>query len=160
MNCKFILKNLIDITEKKLPSEKQKLIDIHLQSCNRCAALVERFAQVWQRWEHPAQAELSPDFGRLLQQRIRKYEKRTFTIPNFGVGWEPWLRPIAAVGILLIGMLLGCYLGNFPMRNTTEISQQQLNLATEQFFDYHLESLDDFPNGSVGEFYFNLGQNQ
>jgi len=49
---------------------------------------------------------------------------------------------------VLIGVLAGYWLGNFPVRN-----------GAEQFVDYHLGSLDDFPTGSVGEFYVSLGQN-
>jgi len=148
MDCKFVQKNLTDIVEGKLPPELQKQIDSHLRSCNKCASLVERFAQVWQVWEQPVSIEPSPVFWPKLEQRIRESEKKKFAILPLLVGWGRLLRPIAAVATVLIGILAGYWLGNFPVRN-----------GAEQFVDYHLGSLDDFPTGSVGEFYVSLGQN-
>jgi predicted anti-sigma-YlaC factor YlaD len=150
MNCEFVQKNLTDIVEREFPPEMQKQIDAHLSSCHRCASLVERFAQIWQGWEQPVRIEPSPAFWTKLQRRIRESERKKFAIlPLLGAwAWERWLRPIAAVATLLIGVLAGYHLGNIPVRN-----------GAEQFFEYHLGSLDDFPTGSVGEFYVSLGQN-
>jgi anti-sigma factor RsiW len=159
MNCKFVQKNLIDIVERKLLPETQRQINTHLRSCSRCTSLVERFAKVWHFGEQPLHVEPSPDFWMQLQRRIRESEKKKFSILPHFVGWERWLRPAIAVATVLIGMLTGHYLGNFLARNGAKLSPQQRNLAAEQFFDDRLGSLDDFPVGSVGEFYASLGQN-
>jgi len=147
MNCEFVQKNLTDIVEREFPPEMQKQIDAHLSSCHRCASLVEQFAQVWQGWEQPVRIEPSPAFWTKLQRRIRESEEKTSFIRPLLVGWGRRLRPIAAMATVLIGVLAGYWLGNIPVRN-----------GAEQFVDYYLGSLDDFPTGSVGEFYVSLGQ--
>lgn len=158
MNCKFVEENLIDIVEGELPPEMQKQIDAHLRSCSRCASLVEQFAQVWQVWEQPAHIESSPAFWTKLQRRIRESEEKKSLILPILEGWNRWLRPIAAAATVLIGIVVGYHLGNFPVRKGAELSDQRI-LAAEQFVDDNLGSFYDFPIGSVGEFYVSLGQN-
>lgn len=156
MNCKFVRKNLVGIVEGELPSEVRKGIEAHLQSCNRCANLVERFAQAWQAWEHSTGIEPSPLFWTRLEQRIRAAEgRRTLPLARNG---QRWLRPITALATILIGIFFGYQLGSLSTPHSVQ-SVQQVNSAIEQFVDENLGSLYDFPAGSVGEFYVSLGQN-
>jgi predicted anti-sigma-YlaC factor YlaD len=160
MDCDFIRKNLVDIVERKLPAETQEEIDAHTRSCNGCAGLVERFAQFWQALEQPSRIEPSPDFWIRLQRRIHEPGgKEAQAIPLL-LGRAAWLRPAAAVAILVLGILVGNYLGNFlAWGGLNSFGQQQSSTQTEQLFDYYLGGLDDFPTGSVGEFYVNPGNN-
>ncbi len=158
MNCKFVRKNLVGIVEGELPSEVRKGIEAHLQSCNRCANLVEQFAQVWQVWEQPAHIESSSAFWTKLQRRIRESEEKKSLILPILEGWNRWLRPIAATATVLIGIVVGYQLGSLSTPRSAQ-STQQANNAVEQFVDDNLGSLYDFPVGSVGEFYVSLGQN-
>jgi hypothetical protein len=160
MDCNFIRKNLVDIVERKLPAETQEEIDAHTRSCNGCAGLVERFAQFWQVWEQPSRIEPSGDFWIRLQRRFREPGgKEAQGIPLL-LGRAVWLRPIAAVAILLIGILAGTHLGNFLVWSGLDSSgQQQASTQVEQLFNYYLGGLDDSPTGSVGEFYVNPGNN-
>ena len=156
MNCKFVRKNLVGIVEGELPSEVRKKVEAHLQSCNRCADLVERFAQTWQAWENPSGIGLSPRFWTRLEQRISAAEGKE-PLP-FARNGQRWLRPIAALATILIGIFFGYQLGSLSTPRSVQ-SAQQVNSAVEKFVDENLGSLYDFPAGSVGEFYVSLGQN-
>jgi predicted anti-sigma-YlaC factor YlaD len=160
MDCNFIRKNLVDIVERGLPREIEKQIDAHLKSCNGCAALVDRFAHTWQAWGQIERIEPSPAFWFQLQRRIQEREgKKTGIVPQL-LGWHAWLRPAAAVAILVLGILVGNYLGDFfAWSGLNSSGQQQAGTQAEQLFDYYLGGLDDFPTGSVGEFYVNPGNN-
>ncbi|KPJ59350.1 MAG: hypothetical protein AMJ46_11480 [Latescibacteria bacterium DG_63] len=166
MNCRFIQDNLIDIAEEKFPAETRKEIDVHLRSCNRCADLTTRFAQLWQTWQDPVSVKPSPAFLSQLWQRIEKSEERRLVVPFLLSSWQRPLRAAVAVATMVVGVLLGNYLGHVPVWNVTDSSQQLTSqeaqenaLPAEQLFDYYLGGLDDFPSGSAGEFYVNPGQN-
>jgi len=153
MNCKFVRNNLVGIVEGDLPSEVRKRIDAHLQTCNRCADLVERFAQTWQVWENPTEIEPSPRFWTRLEQRISAVEgKKLLPLARNG---QRWLRPIVGLATILIGIFFGYQLGSL----STPRAAKEVNSTVDQFVDDNLGSLYDFPVGSVGEFYVNLGQN-
>jgi predicted anti-sigma-YlaC factor YlaD len=160
MDCNFIRKNLVDIVERGLPRETEKQIDAHLKSCTSCAGLVERFAHMWQTWGRLERIEPSSAFWFQLQRRIPEREgKKVGIVPQL-LGWAGWLRPAAAVAILVLGILVGNYLGNFlAWGGLNSSGQQQSSTQAEQLFDYYLGGLDDFPTGSVGEFYVNPGNN-
>ena len=156
MDCNVIRNNLVELVERGLPREIEKEIDAHLKSCNSCAALVERFAHTWQAWGQLERIEPSPAFWFRLQRRIQEREgKRAGVVPQLP-GWAGWLRPAAAVAILVLGILVGNYLGDFfAWRDLNSSGQQQASTQTEQLFDYYLGGLNDFPTGSFGEFYVN-----
>ncbi len=156
MDCKFVRKNLVGVVEGQLPPEVRKRIEAHLQTCNRCTDLVEGFTQAWQAWEEPTGIELSPLFWTRLEQRISAAEgKRALPLARDG---QRWLRPIAALATILIGIFFGYQLGSLSTPRVIQ-SSEQINSAVEQFVDENLGSLYDFPAGSVGEFYVSLGQN-
>lgn len=165
MNCEFVRKNLIDIIEGKLPADTQKEVEAHLESCSRCTGLARRFAQVWQVWQDPMPVKPSPAFWLQLQRRIRDAEQSKFDILSFPLGWRRWLRPVAVAATLVIAVLIGHHLGNFPVDNGTDWLRLQTGQEVQQrsslslgLFDYYLSGLDDFPTGSVGEFYVNPGE--
>lgn len=166
MNCQFIRDNLIDIVEERFPAETRKEIEAHLRSCDRCAVLTGRFAQLWQTWQDPVSVKPSPAFLSQLWQRIEKSEERKLAVPFLLSSWQRRFRTAAVVATMVIGVLLGNYLGRVPVESGSDSSQQmtrqevqESTLPAEQLFDYYLGGLDDFPSGSVGEFYVNPGQN-
>ncbi len=166
MNCQFIEENLIDIVEGRLPAETQREIDAHLNSCNRCAVLTGRFAQLWQTWQDPVPVEPSPTFLSQLRQRIEESQDKGLTFPLLLSGWQRQVRVAAAVATMVVGVLFGNYLGQGPVGDAvapstqlTSQESQESSLPAEQLFDYYLGGLEDFPSGSVAEFYVNPGQN-
>ncbi|UCF78059.1 MAG: zf-HC2 domain-containing protein [Candidatus Eiseniibacteriota bacterium] len=166
MDCRFIKDNVIDIVGETLPEDTRKEIEAHLRSCKRCAVLTGRFAQLWQAWEDSVSVEPSPAFLPHLWQRIQESEENRLAVPFLLSGWERWLRPTAAVGTIAVGLLIGYHLGNVPADSGPDSVQRLTGQQTlesvpsaELLFDYYLGGLDDFPSGSVGEFYTDPEQN-
>jgi predicted anti-sigma-YlaC factor YlaD len=166
MNCQFIRDNLIDIVEERFPAETRKEIDAHLNSCKKCAVLTDRFAQLWQTWQDPVSVDPSPAFSLQLWQRIQKSEEKGLPVPFLLSGWQRRLRTTAAVAAMVVSVLAGNYLGRVPAgdavdssRQLTSQETQESTIPAERLFDYYFGGLEDFPSGSVGEFYVNPGQN-
>ncbi|MFH0777827.1 MAG: hypothetical protein V2A71_04265 [Candidatus Eisenbacteria bacterium] len=160
MDCTFIEKHVIDIVERTIPSETAEKIRAHLGSCDRCAGMVRRFALLWERWEHSERIEPSPAFWFQVQRRVRESENEEAGAGAFLLGRARWLRPAAAAAILVVGVFVGSYLGGYLAWSGLDLSQgQKTGLQAEQLFNYYLGGLDDFPTGSVGEFYVNPGNN-
>lgn len=159
MDCKFVRENLIDIVEGRFKPEANVQLEIHLQSCGKCASLVDRFGRLWAVWGETAPAEPSPFFWTRLQQRLRASEVRRPWFTSFLAKPEHLLRPAIALASVLIGIVAGHYLGNFPAEKVAQLLGQRRDVATEQLVEYHLGPLDDFPSGSVADMYLNVAEN-
>jgi hypothetical protein len=163
MGCRFIKKNLADVAEKTLPPKTAENVSIHLKSCRDCRDLVERFCRVWETLEKPERAQASPQFWFQLERRLRESERgkagelsAAGLVPRL-TSWAPALRPVATTAVLILGVLVGSYLGEILLWGGFGGSQQATR--TEQAFEYYLGGLDDFPTGSVGELYITPGNN-
>jgi len=155
VDCKIIEKNLIDIIEERVAERTLKNIQIHLKSCPKCTLLVERFSQIWKGFDQTKRIEPSVSFWPVLHQKIRAYEEQKFHLGEIFFGLKLWLRPAVATVILLMGCFFGYQLGNVSqnydqiqsLEETGEVALEEL------FFAQYLSSFEDFPEGSISDFY-------
>lgn len=143
-DCRKVEENVIDFVEKKLPESQQKIIQKHLEDCPQCYGLVKRFADIWQGF--PEQKRLIPSdkFWPELFAKIQAYEKPQPLWDKVLTGLRSSLRPAAVSLILLLGIFFGYHLGNMPgYSNLSEVN------AVEQY----ITEFQDFPIGSVGDFF-------
>jgi len=157
MDCRQVRKNLVKIAEDEISRESQKAVHRHLQSCQLCAVLVERFQDLWRAWEDPVRVDPSPLFQKKLEQKIRASEESKISAVSSHTGRRRWLRPLAAAASIMIGIFAGYYLGNFPAAQGDSASEQSNALST-RFTDERLGYFDDFPAGSLAESYLSLGR--
>lgn len=132
--------HLIAIAEKGMPQD----VRIHLESCERCAFLVQRFVHAWQNIAPSVERVSSPSFLPQLMERIEAYDKLTMHRKNTIFAAWRILRLLAATAVLLAGIFAGYEVGKISM---TEVApEKSVSLLV-------LDSLESIPRGSVADFY-------
>ncbi len=142
--CAFVRSKLINIAEKEI--EGAKLLDIqnHLDSCPECALIVQQFVKAWK--SAAPQEEILPSaiFLPNLIKRIEAYEEQRSA--RKGILWavQKILRPAALAALFLAGIFDGTEMGK----------EKKIAPASEESFtDQYLGGFEDFPPGSVADFY-------
>lgn len=153
--CRRVEKNLIDIVEKRVCGDRLKDIQEHLDSCPGCSFLVKRFRPIWQELDRSQRMEPSLSFWPGLEQKVRAYEERKLRPGDFFRGSRRMLQPIVAILALIAGIFTGYQMGNVARGSGKVQAQGKISAAaTEELFtSQYLSSFEDFPKGSVADFY-------
>lgn len=158
MKCRRVQKRLSAFQDGELkPHEREKVAN-HLEACAICREQYAGLEKVWRALgELP---EIHPEtgfYGQLVKKINEPYENRF----RAGFQWifELFSSPIANGTLLLLGILMGTYLGNFlagglpfPFKNNQAINFQQ---TTEIF---SLRVFDPVPPGTLGAGYLRVAK--
>jgi predicted anti-sigma-YlaC factor YlaD len=159
MNCKNIKKNLVSFLENELTEEQRVEIENHIKICPDCSRLLEEFSQLWGVVQRREKIQPSPYFWTRMMQRIGEYEEgRKAAFGRLG-GLVRWTRLAIAIAVLVICVLAGYSLGNFPRSVNSQTAYQvdERTIALEQLFDSHyLNHLSDLPTGSIEATYWDM----
>jgi hypothetical protein len=153
--CRKVEKNLIDFVEKKISEPLCDEIERHLQDCERCKHLVERFIRVWPKLSKKQRMAPSPSFWPDLLDKIQTDEKFHQKGEILLRGLRLSFRPAVVVLIFLFGIYFGYYLGNIPQAAglSPETRDMDTAAAEEIILDPYFQDFQDFPLGSVADFY-------
>ncbi|MEI9475572.1 MAG: zf-HC2 domain-containing protein [Deltaproteobacteria bacterium] len=111
MKCHNVQKKLSAYQDKELKPREQEEISTHLLSCQSCREKYEKFEQVWQTLGELEEIHPDPWFYPQLVKKIKEpCEGRPIPLPR----WASRLLPVPAIVsiLLVIGLLVGIYLGN------------------------------------------------
>jgi anti-sigma factor RsiW len=159
MRCRRIQKKFSAYQDGEIASEERKRIAAHLEGCPACRSTYAELEQVWQSLEEIPEIEVSAGFERRLSARIN-------ALPVPGSWWRfPWVdwiyrgypAPAMAAVVLLVGTLLGGYLGNAVMSGFTSAPAQVQALRT----DTNIVSFRVFsaaPPGTLGDGYLRMAR--
>jgi anti-sigma factor RsiW len=155
MKCRSVQKNLSAYQDRELEPKEQEQVRSHLLSCRACR---EQFAELERVWKIVGQfEEIPPDpwFYRRIVGKIKEPRERSL-LP--GVQWVFQMLRASAIAsiILLIGILVGTYLGNILAR--CDFLPFQLNRSTysqEALFD-SLKVFDPAPPGTLAHGYLQM----
>ncbi len=135
MSCKKIHNNLIFYLEGELSSEEMQAVRSHLDDCDDCRRFAEMMKQQLQLIESEKQTEVSPYFFTKLSVRLdEKYEQ--FRLPAQG-----WLQLTTFSLLLIVGIVVGIYLGNLPY-NTVQTQSVDNNMLLMN--DFETEPIETF----------------
>ncbi|MBN1223913.1 MAG: hypothetical protein JXB23_11755 [Candidatus Aminicenantes bacterium] len=137
---------MIDFVEKSLPEVLQIEIEEHLRECAKCNRLVRQFSPIWKDFASRERKAPSTSLWPALIEKIQAEKKPQLLRNKILAGVKNSLRPAVATLILLAGMFFGYHLGNVPDDAGELVSGQG-------YFSEYLETFEDFPPGSVGDFY-------
>jgi len=142
--CAFIRSHLISVTEGNSTGETSPDIREHLDSCEECAILVQRFARGWESLAAPEAIRPGPSFFPDLIGRIEAYEKPGSGLATTrSLAWRI-LRPVAVTALFLGGILAGHELGK---------AEKPLSRSEDYFAAPSVDIFENIPQGSVAHYY-------
>jgi len=151
--CKRVKQNLIDFVERELPDVLKGEIEEHLRSCAKCDRIVREFSLIWQDVSARERRSPSASFWPDLVERIQSDENPRQVWEQIILGFKRSLRPVAVTLLLLGGAFFGYQVGYIP-KDTGK------TFSGEEYFVEYLETFQDFPLGSAGDFYFQYSTTQ
>ncbi len=153
MKCKEARRRLSIFLDNELSQKEALEIKGHISQCVFCAKEAEALSAALGFIKELGTIEPPLDFWDNLSKKIIPQEERVFSYGFFRrVVQMP--VPAAASFILVVGLLLGIYLGNALYLNAQGDSSKVAEAGADNFF--YLASLDDLPSDSVGGVYIKL----
>ena len=157
MNCRRIQKSLSAYQDGEIVGEERERISAHLEGCPACRSAYAELEQAWQRLEKIPEIQASAGFERRLFERINAVpeprSRRRFP-------WVSWIyraypAPAMAAVLLLVGTVLGGYLGNALVSGLSSApAQVQASKAGTDIVSFRVFSAA--PPGTLGDGYLRM----
>ena len=154
MKCHSIQKKFSAYQDRELKPREQEEVSRHLQGCESCRKQYEEFERVWQALGELQQIQPDPWFYQQIIRRIKEPRKQGL-LPIL----QPVLRlfgtPVTISIILIVGLLVGTYLGSiltrfdlFPFQNPSASDSQGVFTSMRVF--------DPAPPGTLADGYLRM----
>ncbi|MHB8908607.1 MAG: anti-sigma factor family protein [Syntrophales bacterium] len=157
MRCHSIQEKLCAYQDGEVGRKEREHIAAHLEGCPVCRSAYAELEQVWQSLEKIPAIEVSAGFEGRLFDRINAIPKHH---PWWRFHWAPWgdqwrLAPAMAVVLLLVGAVLGGYLGNAVMSGFSSApAQVQASWMDTDLYSFRVFSAT--PPGTLGDGYLRM----
>lgn len=155
MNCNRIQKRLSAYQDGELIAEDQARIRTHLKECPACRQELTELEGVWEGLDSLAEIEPEPQFYGKLQKRLKEEHAPPF-LPRLQSAFYLLPTPKFLFACLLVGLLLGTYMGNVLVGNTLwpfphhdQVRAPEVTLAA-------LDAFDPMPPGTLARGYVQL----
>ena len=160
MNCHHIQKRLAAYQDGEIGGGEQERITAHLEGCPACRSAYAELEQAWQRLEKIPEIQASAGFEQRLFERINAVpEPRS----RWRFAWDSWVSwinraypaPAMAAALLLVGTVLGGYLGNALVSGFSSApAQVQPSRAGTDIVSFRAFSAA--PPGTLGDGYLRM----
>jgi anti-sigma factor RsiW len=157
MRCHRIQKRLAAYQDGEVGGKERDRISAHLKGCPACRSAYAKLEQTWQRLEKIPEIQASAGFERRLFERIN-------AVPDPHSRWRlPWVSwiyraypaPAMAAVLLLVGTVLGGYLGNALVSGFSPApAQVQASRAGTDIVSFRVFSAA--PPGTLGDGYLRM----
>jgi anti-sigma factor RsiW len=157
MRCHHVQNKLSAYQDGEIVGTEREWIAAHLEGCPACRIAYAELEQAWQSLEMIPEIQASPGFNQRLLERIN-------TVPEprsrWRLAWPSWIYraysvPAMAVLLLLVGALLGGYLGNAVMSGFSSApAEMQVSRADTDIVSFR--AFAAAPPGSLGDSYLRL----
>jgi anti-sigma factor RsiW len=159
MRCRSIQNRLAAYQDREIGSEERERIAAHLEGCPACRSAYAELEQAWQRLEEIPEIQASAGFERRLFERIN-------AVPEPHSRWRfPWVSwiyraypaPAMAAVLLLVGTVLGGYLGNALVSGLSSApAQVHASRAGTDIVSFRVFSAA--PPGTLGDGYLRMAR--
>ena len=157
MRCHRIQKKLATYQDGEVGGKERERIAAHLEGCPACRSAYAELEQAWQSLEKIPEIQASPGFERRLFERIDAVpEPRS----RWRFPWVSWIEraypaPAMAVVLLLVGTVLGGYLGNALVSGLSSApAQVQASRAGTDIVSFR--AFSTAPPGTLGDGYLRM----
>ena len=157
MNCHHIQKRLAAYQDGEIAGEERERIAVHLEGCPACRSAYAGLEQAWQSLEKIPEIQASAGFERRIFERINAASKPR---SRWRFPWVPWVyrtypAPAMAAVLLLVGAVLGGYLGNVLVSGFPSAPAQALaSRADTDIVSFKVFSAA--PPGTLGDGYLRM----
>ena len=157
MRCHRIQKRLAAYQDGEVGGKDRERIAAHLEGCPDCRSAYTELEQTWQSLEKIPEIEVSAGFERRLFVRIDAVPEPRSRWRFPWVSWVDQWRPAPAMAavLLLVGMVLGGYLGNALVSGLSSApAQVQASRAGTGIVSFRVFSAA--PPGTLGDGYLRM----
>lgn len=142
MKCRNVQKRLSAYQDGELKVKGQDRIKAHLIDCPECRKQYERLLHIWDALDNLPDIQPRPEFILRVRKRISGTDKKRF-FPRLRPIFQIFPSPLAMVTLLLVGLVLGIYLGNVLFEEglstfqgrQPRYAQEHVSLASIRTFD-------------------------
>ena len=132
MVCKKIQQDLIFFFYKELSNEKELIIETHLQECEKCELVFLKLKRTLSIIEIEKQTEVNPYIYTRIQEKISQIENKQTEIQRTPV-FKRIFQPILVAAVIIVGLILGVFIGNYYQTNNNSIYLTNQN-QTEEYY--------------------------
>ena len=156
MKCRNVQKKLSAYQDTELETHEREQVKEHLLNCRTCREQHAEFSLVWQTLGELEEIHPDPWFYRQIVRKIKEPRKQRL-FPS--LQWVPRLLPAPVIAsiLLVIGILVGTYLGNVLVRRDFFSSKHIATGYSQEgaFFD-SLKIFDPVPPGTLAHGYLQM----
>jgi len=157
MRCHRIQKRLAAYQDGEIGEKARERIATHLEGCPACRSAYAELGLLWRSLEKIPEIEASAGFERRLSERIKAIPEPRSRWRFPWVSWvDQWrLAPAMAVVLLLVGAVLGGYLGNTLVSGFSSApAQVQASRTATDIVSFRAFSAA--PPGTLGDGYLRM----
>jgi anti-sigma factor RsiW len=155
MSCRRIRKRLAAYQDGEIGGKERERISAHLEGCPACRSAYAELDQVWQALGKIPEIRVSGRFERRLFSKIHTaadpHSQRRF--PSL-FQWFP--APAMALGVVLIGIALGAYMGNLLVGSDSRPVLSQAGYSQAGMDIHSFKAFAAVPPGTLGDGYLRM----
>lgn len=160
MKCRRVHKRLSAYQDGELRLEEQDRIRAHLADCPECRKRYEEFQRIWDVLDDLPDIQSAPGFYLKLHKRISG-SGEDYSFPRLRQIFQVLPSPLAMVTLLLVGLVMGTYLGNILFEEGLSSFQgRQPGYAQEHVSLASIRSFDTVPPGTLAHGYLTMASYQ
>ena len=156
MNCRQVQKRLSAFQDGELKPQEQEGVSKHLESCSTCRERYAEMEEVWQALGDLKEILPEPGFYGQLVEKINESNEARIPV-SFQWLFQFFSSPWVASTLLIVGILIGTFLGNILVKSDL-FPFQQNRVAHSQAANevFSLGAFDPIPPGTLGDKYLRL----
>ena len=156
MKCRQVQKRLSAFQDGELNPQEQERVSDHLESCSACR---ERYAEMEKIWQALGDfKEILPEPG-FYGQLVKKINDSNETRFPAGFSWlfQFFSSPWATATLLIVGILVGTFLGNILAKSDLFPFQQSQATHSQAAIEvFSLKAFDPVPPGTLADKYMRM----
>ena len=141
MNCTEIHKNLIFYIEGDLSSEKEKIIKMHLEKCDKCKHLYNEMKNTLGVINNESKVEVNPFFYTRVKAKMEDVKESSYS-PVYRPAFMRIIQTSVAVVLIAFAVFVGVRLGdNYISNSMASGSDQSISKYQEYSQQLFLDGL-------------------
>ena len=157
MRCPSVQERLSAYQDGEISGKERERIAAHLEGCPACRRAYAELEQAWQLLEKIPEIQASAGFEGRLFERINAVPEPRSRWPFPWLSWvyRAYPAPAMAAVVLLVGIVLGGYLGDTLVSNFASApAQVQVSRADTDIVSF--KAFAAAPPGTLGEGYLRM----